>query len=223
MTDVETQQLDRGVSGHRVALGAGVTARLVKAALDRLASAALLIVLAPLLLVIALLVRVTSPGPVIYRRRVLGQDGHRFDAFKFRSMVADADDLLRTQPELLAAFEANVKIPDDPRVTRLGRILRRSSLDELPQLFNVLCGQMSLVGPRIITPEEAVRYGDAIEKRLSVKPGLTGLWQVSGRQNVDYSQRVVLDLQYIDNWSLLLDVVILLKTIPAVLSMRGAY
>jgi lipopolysaccharide/colanic/teichoic acid biosynthesis glycosyltransferase len=194
----------------------------VKAILDRLAAAGLLILLAPVLLLLALLVRVTSPGPVLHRRRVLGHGGCPFDAFKFRSMVADADDLLHARPELRAAFEANVKIPDDPRVTRLGWWLRRSSLDELPQLFNVLCGQMSLVGPRMISPEEAIRYGSASAKRLSVKPGITGLWQVSGRQELDYAQRIALDLRYIDNWSLLLDLVILLKTIPALFSMRGA-
>jgi lipopolysaccharide/colanic/teichoic acid biosynthesis glycosyltransferase len=208
--------------GDEVAVEAGGFARRVKAILDRLGAAVLLIILTPLLLVIALLVRVTSPGPVIYRRLVLGCGGRPFDAFKFRSMVVDADELLRARAELRAAFEANVKIPDDPRVTRLGRWLRRSSLDELPQLVNVLYGQMSLVGPRMISPEEASRYGTALEKRLRVKPGLTGLWQVSGRQEVDYAQRIALDLHYIDNWSLLLDLVILLKTIPVLVSMRGA-
>ena len=116
-----------------------------------------------------------------------------------------------------------MKLRVDPRVTAVGRILRRLSLDELPQLFNVLRGEMSLVGPRMIVPDEGERYGAALARRLSVRPGITGLWQVSGRQNVDYDTRVALDLEYIDNWSLRLDFLILLKTIPTVLSMRGAY
>lgn len=200
----------------------GVTARVVKEIVDRVGAAAALILLAPVMLVIACLVRVTSSGPVIHRRQVLGRGGRPFDAFKFRSMVVDADDWLHARPELRTAFEANAKLPDDPRITWLGRFLRRSSADELPQLVNVVCGQMSLVGPRMISPEEATRYGRSLGKRLSVKPGITGLWQVSGRQALDYERRIALDLQYVDTWSLSLDFVILLKTIPVVLSMRGA-
>lgn len=222
MTAAGPGRREPGFRVDGIALGTGRIARLVKAIADRLAAAVLLIVLAPGLLLLALLVRLTSAGPAIYRRRVLGRGGRPFDAFKFRTMVADADALLRARPELQAAFGDNAKIPGDPRVTRLGRMLRRSSLDELPQLVNVLCGQMSLVGPRMISPEEASRYGSAVDKRLSVKPGITGLWQVSGRQEIDYAQRIALDLYYIDHWSLLLDVGILLKTIPALVSMRGA-
>lgn len=199
------------------------TARAVKDVVERLTAIMALVALAPMLVVLALLVRLTSSGPVIHRRRVLGRGGRPFDAFKFRTMVMDADLLLRARPELLAAFQGNVKLADDPRITPVGRWLRRSSLDELPQLFNVLCGQMSLVGPRMIAPEEAGRYGASLAKRLSVKPGLTGLWQVSGRQTLDYERRIALDLQYIDKWSLSLDLCILLKTIPAILSMRGAF
>lgn len=198
-------------------------ARAVKAVGDRVVAAAVLMVLAPLLVAIAILIRVTSPGPVLYRRHVLGLHGVAFDALKFRTMVVNADDLLRAQPELWAAFTANSKIRNDPRVTPVGRALRKLSLDELPQLFNVLRGQMSLVGPRMIAPDEADKYGAALHKRLSVKPGMTGLWQVQGRQEIDYAQRIELDLRYIDQWSLWLDLVILLKTIPAVLSMKGAY
>lgn len=198
-------------------------ARSVKAVGDRVVAAAALVLLAPLLTAIAILIRVTSPGPVLHRRHVLGLHGVAFDALKFRTMVVNADELLRAQPELWAAFIANSKIRNDPRVTRVGRVLRKLSLDELPQLFNVLRGQMSLVGPRMIAPDEADKYGAALHKRLSVKPGMTGLWQVHGRQETDYAQRIELDLQYIDQWSLWLDVIILLKTIPAVLSMKGAY
>jgi lipopolysaccharide/colanic/teichoic acid biosynthesis glycosyltransferase len=195
----------------------------VKAVGDRVVAAAALTVLAPLLVAIAIVIRVTSPGPALHRRRVLGLRGTAFDALKFRTMVVNADELLRTQLELRAAFAANSKIRNDPRVTPVGRVLRKLSLDELPQLLNVLRGQMSLVGPRMIAPDEADKYGAALDKRLSVKPGMTGLWQVHGRQEIDYAQRIALDLQYIEQWSLWLDLVILLKTIPAVLTMRGAY
>ena len=198
-------------------------AYLCKEMLDRTAAVALLIVLAPLLLVIAALVAATSPGPVLHRRRVVGRNGSEFDAFKFRTMVVDADAILRAQPDLLRDFDANMKLRVDPRLTRVGRGLRRASLDELPQLINVALGDMSLVGPRMIAPEEMRKFGDALALRLAVKPGITGLWQVSGRQELAYGERVRLDLDYIENWSLWLDLAILARTIPAVLSMRGAY
>ena len=196
---------------------------LVKRIFDVAAAFATLLILIPLLCLIAILVRVTSPGRVIYRRRVLGVGGVEFDAFKFRTMVQDAEVSLSTDGELTRRFRENMKLKADPRVTPVGRVLRRLSLDELPQLFNVLRGEMSLVGPRMIAPEEASRYGKHLSRRLSVRPGITGLWQVSGRQDVNYDKRVALDLEYINGWSLWLDLVILLKTIPAVLSMRGAY
>jgi lipopolysaccharide/colanic/teichoic acid biosynthesis glycosyltransferase len=198
-------------------------ARAAKRALDVAAATLLLALLSPLLCLIAILVRVTSRGPAIYRRRVLGVGGVEFDAFKFRSMVEDADSRLDAENDLSTRFRQNMKLRSDPRVTGLGRLLRRLSLDELPQLFNVLRGEMSLVGPRMIAPEEAQRYGSALMRRLSVRPGITGLWQVSGRQEVDYDTRIALDMQYIDNWSLGLDFVILLRTLPAVLSTKGAY
>ncbi len=194
-----------------------------KDALDRGLAALLIALLLPLLIVIAVLVRLTSPGPVLHRRRVLGLHGVEFDAFKFRTMVADADEVLARDPALRRQYELNVKLPQDPRLTPLGAVLRRASLDELPQLFNVVSGRMSLVGPRIISPAEQSRFGPALAKRLAVKPGMTGLWQVSGRQELGYDDRIRLDLQYIDNWSLWLDLSILARTIPAVLSMRGAY
>jgi lipopolysaccharide/colanic/teichoic acid biosynthesis glycosyltransferase len=196
---------------------------LVKEATDGIGAAMALICLAPLLLVIAFLVRWSSPGPILYRRRVVGLDGVELDALKFRTMVAEADDWLARDAVLAARHANNVKLRDDPRLTRVGAFLRRLSLDELPQLLNVLMGQMSLVGPRMIAPEEVARYGEWAAKRLKVKPGITGLWQVSGRQETTYEERVALDLEYIDRWSLALDAWILLKTLPAVLSMRGAY
>jgi lipopolysaccharide/colanic/teichoic acid biosynthesis glycosyltransferase len=197
-------------------------ARRIKDIFDRIAAAICLVLVSPLLIAIAAAVRLTSKGPVIYRRRVLGRHGVPFDAFKFRTMVADAEQLLPTNPEVARQFAVNMKLRNDPRLTRFGRVLRRSSLDELPQLLNVLRGEMSLVGPRIIAPEEVPRYGAHIHSRLSVKPGITGLWQVSGRQELGYGERVALDLEYIEHWSLWLDVCILLRTVPAVLSMRGA-
>jgi len=212
-------------SGLAVTRGnaSGRLARIFKRILDVVVAAALLLILAPLLCLIAILVRVSSPGPTIYPRRVLGVAGSEFYAFKFRTMVSDADRVLTADSDLGRRFNENMKLRSDPRVTPVGRFLRRLSFDELPQLFNVLRGEMSLVGPRMIAPEEASRYGAALGRRSSVRPGITGLWQISGRQEVDYDTRIALDLKYIDNWSLWLDLVILLKTIPAVLSTRGAY
>jgi lipopolysaccharide/colanic/teichoic acid biosynthesis glycosyltransferase len=194
-----------------------------KEVIDRIVATGLLLLLSPLLLVVAVLVAATSRGSVLHRRHVVGRDGLEFDAFKFRTMVADADAILRAHPELLREFGANMKLRADPRLTPVGAFLRRTSLDELPQLFNVALGHMSLVGPRIIAPDEMARFGDAIATRLAVKPGITGLWQVSGRQELAYDDRVRLDLHYIEHWSLWLDFAILARTIPAVLSMRGAY
>jgi lipopolysaccharide/colanic/teichoic acid biosynthesis glycosyltransferase len=194
-----------------------------KEVFDRVLAVALLALLAPLLLVAAILVSATSQGPVLHRRRVVGRNGIEFDAFKLRTMVADADAILRAHPELLREFGANMKLRDDPRLTPVGIWLRRTSFDELPQLINVALGHMSLVGPRMIAPDEMPKFGDALTMRLAVKPGITGLWQVSGRQELGYDDRVRLDVHYIENWSLWLDLAILARTIPAVLSMRGAY
>jgi lipopolysaccharide/colanic/teichoic acid biosynthesis glycosyltransferase len=194
-----------------------------KEVLDRVIAGSLLLVLSPILLVIAVMVAATSSGPILHRRRVVGRDGVEFDAFKFRTMVADADAILRAHPTLLEEFGTNMKLRADPRLTPVGAVLRRMSLDELPQLVNVGRGEMSLVGPRMIAPDEMVKFGDALGTRLAVKPGITGLWQVSGRQELGYDDRIRLDLHYIENWSLWLDMAILARTIPAVLSMRGAY
>lgn len=197
--------------------------RFLKAVMDYTLAATALILLAPLFLLIALAIKLDSPGPVLYRRRVVGLGGKLFDAFKFRTMVINAEALLEQNPALKKAFEQNYKLRDDPRVTRVGRLLRRWSLDELPQLFNVLRGEMSLVGPRMLTPEEISRYGRWALNLLTVKPGITGLWQVSGRADLPYSERVRLDLFYIRNYSLWLDLAILAQTIPAVIRKRGAY
>jgi lipopolysaccharide/colanic/teichoic acid biosynthesis glycosyltransferase len=186
-------------------------------------AALLLVIASPVLLVIAVLIKLTSRGPVLHRRRVVSQYGGTFEALKFRTMVPNADELLRRDPSLRAAFAVNHKLAHDPRITQVGKWLRKTSLDEIPQLLNVVRGEMWLVGPRMISPEELEKYGGYASKLVSVKPGLTGLWQVSGRQDVSYQRRVELDMFYIDNWSIAMDARILLKTVWVVLSMRGAH
>jgi len=200
----------------------GVDAAL-KAAVDYAGATLGLLVMSPLLLMVALLVKLDSPGPVFHRRRVLGRAGRPFYALKFRSMVVDADRRLEASPELRRQFDGAYKLKADPRVTRIGRILRRTSLDELPQLINVLRGEMSLVGPRMIAPEEADRYGKWQLNLLTVKPGITGPWQVHGRSDIPYDERVRLSMHYIRNYNIWLDLEILLRTIPTVLGGRGAY
>jgi exopolysaccharide biosynthesis polyprenyl glycosylphosphotransferase len=198
--------------------------RWVKHGLDRLVSGLALVLLTPVLAAISLAVRLDSPGPVLFRQVRIGQGGREFVMFKFRSMVADAD----AQREELLTRNQNAdgllfKVADDPRETRVGRHLRRYSLDELPQLFNVFLGRMSLVGPRPPLPAEVALYEGSVSRRLLVKPGLTGLWQVSGRSDLSWDDAVRLDLRYVENWSLLLDVMILWKTAFAVLRADGAY
>jgi lipopolysaccharide/colanic/teichoic acid biosynthesis glycosyltransferase len=184
---------------------------------------ALLLISFPLWLPIALAIRLEDGGPVFYRFRVLGLGGHPFDALKFRTMIEGADRHLREDAELWLVFRQEYKLEADPRVTRVGCWLRRLSLDELPQCLNVLRGEMSLVGPRPFAPYEAERYAPCLGQRLSVRPGMTGLWQVSGRHEVTYEERVRLDLEYVDRWSLWLDLQILFRTLPTVLSRRGAF
>jgi len=194
-----------------------------KRVLDFVVSVGALLVSWPFMVAIAVAVRLDSPGSVFYRRRVVGVGAKPFDALKFRTMYADAEQRLARDPELRRQFEQNYKLKNDPRVTRVGRFLRRTSLDELPQLFNVLLGQMSLVGPRMITSEERARYGKWRMNLCTVKPGITGLWQVSGRSDVGYQERVMLDMHYIRNFSIWLDLHLLWRTIPAVLKGHGAY
>lgn len=200
-----------------------------KRGLDILGAVFGLLLLAPVFLALALLVRRDSPGPIFHRRRVLARQNYGggipegFDAFKFRTMVADADARLERDGALRQAFEKDYKLRDDPRVTRFGATLRTTSLDELPQLWNVLRGQMSLVGPRMISPPELAMYGENAAALLSVRPGITGLWQVSGRQHISYRERVQLDMWYIENRSLRLDLEILLRTVESVLRRKGAF
>jgi len=195
----------------------------LKRAVDLMLSSVGLLVSWPLMLAIAVAIKFDSPGPVLYRRRVVGVGGKFFDALKFRTMYLDADRRLAQDPELRRQFEENYKLKDDPRITRVGRFLRRTSLDELPQLFNVFWGQMSLVGPRMITSEEQARYGKWRMNLTTVKPGITGLWQVSGRSDLSYEERVRLDMHYIRNYSLWFDLYLLYRTIPVVLHGHGAY
>jgi exopolysaccharide biosynthesis polyprenyl glycosylphosphotransferase len=183
-----------------------------------------LILLSPFLGLIAVAVKLDSRGPVFHRRKVLGLRGKQFHAYKFRTMYIDSDRILDEHPELATQLQEEVKLKEDPRITRLGGWLRKFSLDELPQLFNVLKGQMSLVGPRMISPPEAEKYSRNQFNLLTVKPGLTGLWQVSGRSDLSYQERIRLDMYYIRNYSIWLDFHILfIKTANAVLRRRGAY
>ncbi|MFN8006971.1 MAG: sugar transferase [Terriglobia bacterium] len=183
-----------------------------------------LVLLSPLLLAVGMLIKLDSSGPILHRRRVLGVSGKEFDAFKFRTMYVNGAQLLSGRPELVEQLRLEHKLKEDPRVTRVGRWLRTYSLDELPQLLNVLCGQMGLVGPRMISPEERNKYGKHKLNLLTVKPGITGLWQVSGRSDLSYEERVNLDMYYIRNYSVWLDLQILfIQTIPAVLKGHGAY
>lgn len=196
---------------------------LAKEVLDRILGAVLLVLASPVILGAALLVRLTSRGPAFYRQKRVGVDGREFTLLKLRSMYVDAD---ARRAELLARNESDgvlFKMRHDPRVTPVGRVLRRFSVDELPQLVNVVRGDMSLVGPRPPLQEEVAAYADAVYRRLRVKPGLTGLWQVSGRSDLSWEESVRLDLRYVDNWSLAMDLLILWKTVRAVLGANGAY
>ena len=191
--------------------------------LDVLVSASALLLLLPLLALIALWIRLDSPGPVLFVQTRVGKGGREFSVFKFRSMFTDAESRLHT---VLATNERSgpvFKMRQDPRVTRSGRFLRRCSLDEVPQLLNVLRGEMSLVGPRPALPREVVLYAPEQRGRLAVLPGLTGLWQVSGRANLSFEESVALDLEYVRRQSVWLNLVILARTVPAVLTGHGAY
>lgn len=185
------------------------------------------IVILPFLVLIALAIKVESRGPVFFRQSRIGRDGQTIHILKFRTMVRNAEEVLQqyleTNPELREEWKADQKLRNDPRITRVGAWLRRTSLDELPQLWNVLKGEMSLVGPRPIVENEIVRYGSAFASYKRVRPGMTGLWQVSGRNDLSYKQRVHLDRFYICNWSTWLDLLILAKTLPVVLGRKGAY
>jgi lipopolysaccharide/colanic/teichoic acid biosynthesis glycosyltransferase len=205
-------------------LAAATWQRMVKRAIDISASVAMLAVLSPLLMVTALAVGLTSRGGVFFRQDRVGQQGRRFRMYKFRSMVRDAEALRARYEDRNHHTDGPIfKIPNDPRVTRVGRVIRRLSIDELPQLFNVIRGDMSLVGPRPPLPVEFDRYDQRELQRVLVRPGLTCIWQVSGRSEVDFDRWIDMDLEYIRHWDLRLDLRLLLKSVPAVISGRGAY
>ena len=196
---------------------------MLKRSIDMAVAASGLILLAPVMALIALAIRLDSPGPVLFKQTRVGKNGQPFVLYKFRTMRIGAEE---EQEKLAALNEATgpiFKIRHDPRLTRVGRVLRRSSLDELPQLYNVLRGEMSLVGPRPPLPKEVEQYQEWHKKRLEIAPGLTGLWQVSGRSELTFDEMVLLDIYYIENWSPVLDTIITLRTIPRVLFGDGAY
>jgi exopolysaccharide biosynthesis polyprenyl glycosylphosphotransferase len=197
--------------------------RVLKSLLDYCLVIPALILTSPIYFILALIIKFDSPGPIIHRRDVMGVNGRKFKAFKFRTMYVNGDEILKQYPEKEAELKETHKIKDDPRITRVGRFLRKFSLDEIPQAFNVLFNQMSLVGPRMISPPEMDKYDRWDMNLLTVRPGITGLWQVSGRSDISYEDRVRIDMQYIRNWSIWLDIQILIQTIPAVLKGRGAY
>ena len=199
----------------------------VKRLIDLVGAGILLVLCAPLLLVIALLVEIESPGRIFFRQARIGEGGRRFELLKFRTMHAGADEgfqeYLARNPGLRLEYTQRQKLVRDPRLTRVGRLLRRCSLDEIPQLINVLRGEMSLVGPRPFLPEQKELYGSGFQYYQQVRPGLTGLWQVSGRNQLSFRERVDLDITYLVNWSLWLDLSILVRTPWVVLTQKGAY
>jgi exopolysaccharide production protein ExoY len=198
-----------------------------KRAIDIILALSGIVLLAPLLIICFVVTVVTSPGPALFRHKRVGFKGKYFDCLKFRTMVTDAPErlrqLLEADPVAAAEWKSNRKLRYDPRVTAIGAILRKSSLDELPQLFNVLKGDMSIVGPRPVTDEELVRYSDAAGAYLACRPGITGLWQVSGRSTTTYNKRIACDTFYARRWSMSLDAKILIITIPALLLSDDAY
>lgn len=201
--------------------------KMMKRCLDLIAGTALVLLLIPLFLIICIAIKITSPGPVLFSHLRYGRDGKAFRVFKFRTMATNAaqvlEDHLQRHPERMLEWQICHKLKKDPRITGVGRLLRRYSLDELPQLFNILAGHMSLVGPRPIVQSEIVRYATSYDLYTRVTPGLTGLWQVSGRNNTTYEERVAFDEYYIRNWSIWMDIYILARTFQAVLRAEGAY
>jgi len=194
----------------------------LKRIFDIVGALVLLLCFSPLFLVIAIAIKLDSPGPVLFKRRMAGRKGRPFTILKFRTMVNNAHQLLEENPGLLREYQGRLKINNDPRATRVGRVLRKTTIDELPQLVNVLKGEMSLVGPRPLGDLELARYGDYRDKVLGFKPGMAGLWIASGRHTLSFERRLELDMEYIDHWSIWLDIKIFLNSIMAVLRMTGA-
>jgi exopolysaccharide production protein ExoY len=212
------------VSGSRLVAPVGMTPKRIA---DIFLAISGVVLLAPLLIICFVATVIASPGPALFRHKRVGFNGKHFNCFKFRTMVADAPErlrgLLESDPSAAAEWATNRKLKHDPRVTAIGAILRKSSLDELPQLFNVLKGDMSIVGPRPVTDEELERYETSVGAYLACRPGITGLWQVSGRSSTTYDKRVACDTFYARNWSMALDAKIVIVTIPSLLVSDCAY
>lgn len=221
---VRTPRFLRGRTKMVVWRASVATAYFVKRILDIFVSLSMIIFLIPLFLIVAILIKLESKGPVIYRQIRVGKDGQHFNFYKFRSMFVDAE---KAKLQMLDKNDSSdgviFKMKHDPRITRVGRFIRKYSIDELPQFFNVLEGSMSLVGPRPPLPMEVAQYTLDERKRLHIKPGITCIWQVSGRSDIPFKKQVLLDEQYIKNHGLLKDIAILLKTIPAIVTGKGAY
>ena len=190
---------------------------------DVVLSLVMIILLLPIMIIIVAAIKLTSKGPVVFRRKIVGFGGRSIYAYKFRTMVNDAEKILVTRPELYRKFKEKHKLEGDFRVTSVGTFLRKFSLDEIPQFFNVLKGEMSIIGPRMIHPDELPKYGNHQKKLLSMKPSMTGYWQVNGRQQTTYEERVEMDLYYIENCSFTFDILILLLTPKTVLKAEGAH
>jgi len=220
MTMNGPQTAERLLAGARAHSAADTV---LKRGMDVVVAAVALLMASPVMLAAALAIKVHDGGPVLHRRRCVGIGGKEFDAFKFRSMRIDADQMLERDERLRTRFERNFKLERDPRVTGVGRLLRRTSIDELPQFWNVLKGEMSVVGPRMITRPELAKYGEFTALLLTVKPGITGYWQTEGRQKTSFEERVRMDVHYIQNRSFWFDVRILLRTPLKVLKAEGAY
>lgn len=201
----------------------------LKRTFDIVFSASVLVIFSPLYLILAILIAISSPGPIFYQQERVGKNFKHFKCIKFRTMIVNADrvleDMLAKCPEKRQEFEETFKLKDDPRITWIGKFLRVTSLDEFPQFFNVLIGDMSVVGPRPLVPDELHKYGSKIDKVLTIKPGITGLWQVSGRNDIPYPQRVLIDVYYVNHHNWFLDLWIILKTIGVVIFPQdnGAY
>lgn len=206
----------------KIRSGAGVAYFVVKRTIDIGLASAILLLSSALFAIIAILVRLDSSGPIFFRRRVIGKGGNSFDMFKFRSMVDGAEQILDRDDDLKSEYYINCKLKQDPRITNIGKFLRKTSLDELPQLLNVLLGNMTFVGPRPIHNDEVEKYGPQVEQFKTVTPGITGIWQTCGRSETSYEERVRMDMQYIDQRSIMLDLWIIISTVPAVLLKRGA-
>lgn len=196
---------------------------IIKRAFDFISASLLLIIVSPIFLIIAIAIKVDSKGPVFFKHMRVGKNGKPLPTYKFRTMVTNAEELLKKlTPEQKKEYEENFKLEDDPRITKVGKFLRKTSLDELPQLLNIIIGNMSVVGPRPVVRKELEKFGDQVDKLLSITPGLTGYWQANGRSNTTYDERVDMEIYYVDHCSLWLDIKIIFQTIGAVIRKEGA-